>query len=118
MQQRMKITIGVGRTINVFVTKCLSNHTKRSKLMHQVGEKAHAYSAYKRRPTQRKGDFNIVLILVLKSARRTEANRVPRHKAQEARRRRTHHGCEAHFYAKFFKDLSHSTKHILHKQVR
>ena len=34
--------------------------------------------------------------LVLKSARRTESNRVPKRKAQGARRRRTHHGCEAH----------------------
>jgi len=58
------------------------------------------------------------ICLVLKSARRTEANRVPKRKARGTRRRRTHHGCEAHFFAKFFKDLSHSTKHILHKQVR
>ena len=56
--------------------------------------------------------------LVLKSVRRTEANSVPKRKVQGSRLRRTHHGCEAHFYAKFFKGLSHYTKHILHKRVR
>ena len=39
-------------------------------------------------------------ILVLKSARRTEAYSVPKCEAQGVRRRRTHHGCEAHFYNK------------------
>jgi len=42
--------------------------------------------------------FNDLVVLVLKSARRTEAHRLLKHEAQGARRRRTHHGCEAHFY--------------------
>jgi len=56
--------------------------------------------------------------LVLKSVRRTEAHRVPTHEAQGMRRRRTHQGCGAHFYAKFFWSISYFTKHVLHKQVK
>ena len=54
--------------------------------------------------------------LVLKSARRTEANRVPKRKARgEGALLRI---MEAQLYANFFKDHSHSIKHIFHKQVR
>lgn len=59
------------------------------------------------------------VLLVLKGARRTELHRVPKCKAQGARRRRMmHHVCEAHFYVKILRSLSHFTKYILHKQVR
>ena len=41
--------------------------------------------------------------LSFKSARHTEAHKLPKHEAQGARRRRTHHGCEARFYKNKFK---------------
>jgi len=59
----------------------------------------------------------VVHSLVLKSARCTEVHRVPKREAQGARRRHTHHGRDAHFYAEVFKSISYFTKHILQKQV-
>jgi len=42
----------------------------------------------------------ITLFLSFKKARRPEVHSVPKREAQGIRRRRTQHGCEAHFYKK------------------